>query len=1261
MIVYSSRSSRKWTLSSLVGALTIASFMLFVTVVNGNPSSKPYIPFRTDPYDQPQCHHTLDLKSNGSAKNTKKMRIYEPDKDNQHFNDKCPLQFSLGVSRRTHDVAPGLGGLGNKKGSTSSPMGIEQPPVIYPILPWQGPGRQVLFTTQYEHLDMLTPSKGDIQVTDDSETGNEKSNNAAFSKSFIAEGMVEHVEFPLLFESSAFQTSPVLGDVNRDGILDAVLTDYHGGIYAIGLQVPRDSKRRYFHKAQVPRLFVRRQWMEAMVNETLGIDPYEAEKKAEAEEEARKAAEAAEKGESAPKDESKPIRARGERPHDPYHSYFEYTYGDGSSDHEPILRGVTADLLGQDQDHVEGLEERRKRRVSYERKVVYDSQEEEHNQEKVVYDSFEEEEKHQKVVYDSVEEEQKELKVVFDSVEEEKNHEKVVYDSVEEEQEKQKVVFDSVEEDKNQEKVVYDSVEEEQEVVFDSIEDEHNKEKVVYDSVEEEQKNEKVAYDSIEEEKRHEKEVFDSVEEDRKQEKIVYDSAEGLAIAEDLIEEMAESNHRRLQEAQDKDELETEQQIPDQLMDDGFFGGDDIYRGFNEEAEMLESIPGENGEKDETLQMDAADSEIPRAKKVSPVEFDDVYRQFNGEHLADDTYPRYDDHFRYDMYDDYYGGRYSSHHENYYDDKHYVRLPPHILCTPVLVEMPKLYSNIGELETLLFVAVSYYFDEDEYEGFFSYKRFENTDHGDETETQRGMYVANAIMIYQYGSSPRWGRQEHLDLSGDHSAPINTTLVGGIPLREDNSKLGAFAMSSPTVADIDGDGNLEVLLGTSMGFLYVMDGRNLFAKANWPVQLKYGIESRILVEDVRGDTNLEIFVSDVGGNVLCLDHNGNKIWHRDLLESIADGSEVLGSSPMTLGDVDGDGILDVVILLKVRSSGQSVSRYLFALRADTGVDLSSSEFPINIWTKKRPQTDGTVGEDFVHESLPPALLIDLHADQSHLSDYLKRNGTKWDKRNNAALSAGEKPPHGGRSGGLHIVQPVDTHLVIVEGGSGCVQSIEIGEDILSMVQADDVHGTNKLDLVVSTITGNVVTLESQAPYHPLNVWNGGELRSRTGGSAHGYSASQGIFVHEVSRQYRDIFGVYIPVTFEIFDNRPNIQNEPDKRKYKVEVREGTSRLLFVKEYSASGVYTERLFIASGPGYYELSVILTTTHGLVYEDAFHIGYNVNYMDGFGLLLWLPLTIATIAAFLMGSRKTHWEDDDFQGDNRNGKQGILGNLPD
>lgn len=571
------------------------------------------------------------------------------------------------------------------------------------------------------------------------------------------------------------------------------------------------------------------------------------------------------------------------------------------------------------------------------------------------------------------------------------------------------------------------------------------------------------------------------------------------------------------------------------------------------------------------------------------------------------------------------------------------------------MEFPKLYSNEGESEYLLFVAVSYYMDEDEYEGFFSYKRFDETDTGDDTEVHRGMYVANAIMVYQFsGSNPRWGRQEHLDLSGDHSAPVNATLVGSIPLRQENTKMGAFALSSPTVADIDGDGNMEVLMGTSMGIVYCVDGRNLYKKENWPVQFQHPVESRILVEDVRGDTDLEIFVADVAGNVVCLDSKANKIWHRDLIGSteLQNNAEVLASSQMVLGDIDGDGVLDIVVAMKLRTGESQVAHYLFAVSADTGGDIPN--FPVRIGSTN-DEHQKEIGEEFVVGKLPAPLLVDLHGDQSFLNEYIRRNGTKWTRpfRRPTGL-----PLHGGSANGLHIVLPIGSNLVIMEAGSGCSQSIAVGDDILTMVQADDVHGTNSLDLVITTASGNIVTLESKSPYHPLNVWNNGESRGRVNAAAHGYSASQGIFVHDVSRQFRDIFGVWIPITFEIFDNRPNIMNEPDRRVYNVEFREGIATIRFRKTYSSTGVYTERMYIPNGPGYYSVTVMLKSTHGIVYEDTFHIGYNVNYMEGFGMLLWVPLLVASFCILVLGTRVAHWDEDDYEGD---GQDGILGSpLP-
>merc|ERR1712029_249529 len=128
------------------------------------------------------------------------------------------------------------------------------------------------------------------------------------------------------------------------------------------------------------------------------------------------------------------------------------------------------------------------------------------------------------------------------------------------------------------------------------------------------------------------------------------------------------------------------------------------------------------------------------------------------------------------------------------------------------------------------------------------------------------------------------------------------------------------------------------------------------------------------------------------------------------------------------------------------------------------------------------------------------------------------------------------PHGGSGRGLHIVQPLGSLLHIIEGSTLCEQTVDVGDSIQCMVQADDVHGTGGLDLVVTTSAGEILTLESDVvPYHPLNVWSAGVARSPGSGNAqaHGFSSSQGIFVHPISRQFRDILCIYVPITFEIF--------------------------------------------------------------------------------------------------------------------------------
>lgn len=131
------------------------------------------------------------------------------------------------------------------------------------------------------------------------------------------------------------------------------------------------------------------------------------------------------------------------------------------------------------------------------------------------------------------------------------------------------------------------------------------------------------------------------------------------------------------------------------------------------------------------------------------------------------------------------------------------------------------------------------------------------------------------------------------------------VLSGWPVAEESS------VSRPTIADIDGDGFLDILLGghhhaTGKDYIYAYDqfGDNL--PGNWPAYLTGPPEGMQAIGDIDGDGGLEIIVgTSRHGGIYAFDDEGN----------IIDGWPVETGkrfpAPITLADLDQDGDLEII--------------------------------------------------------------------------------------------------------------------------------------------------------------------------------------------------------------------------------------------------------------------------------------------------------------------------------------------------------------
>jgi subtilisin family serine protease len=130
-----------------------------------------------------------------------------------------------------------------------------------------------------------------------------------------------------------------------------------------------------------------------------------------------------------------------------------------------------------------------------------------------------------------------------------------------------------------------------------------------------------------------------------------------------------------------------------------------------------------------------------------------------------------------------------------------------------------------------------------------------------------------------------------------------TPLPGWPQSVDPNHRGAIAQRSPAVADLDGDGDVELVVSNNLDELLVWNHDGTFYPG-WPMNLGGAIHSSVLV-DLDGNGTTDIVTADWWGRV-----NAVRL----------DGSYLPGfpayvggiTAPPTVADLDGDGHLEVVV-------------------------------------------------------------------------------------------------------------------------------------------------------------------------------------------------------------------------------------------------------------------------------------------------------------------------------------------------------------